>query len=62
MDVDIPFTRPCHQQGDNSCGLAGTVDVVHHVTYSVNDYQPDIFGSVDCLPHDCYALFGRVFP
>ena len=62
MDVDMSFPRPCHQQGYYLCGFTGAVDVVHHVPYSVNDYQPDILGAVDCLPHDCYALFGRVLP
>ena len=62
MDVDVPFSRPCHQQGDYFRGFAGAVDVVHHIPYSVNDYQPDVFSPVDCLPHDCYTLFGRVFP
>ena len=62
VNVDIPFTRPCHQQGDYFRGLAGTVDVIHHVPYSVDDYQPNILGTVNCLPHDCYALFWRVLP
>ena len=43
-------------------GLAGAVDVVHHIPYSVNDYQPYIFGAVNGLPHDCYSFLGRVLP
>ena len=60
--VYVSFPRPCHQQGDYLRGLAGAVDVVHHIPYSVNDYQPYIFGAVNGLPHDCYSFLGRVLP
>ena len=60
VDVYLAVVRPLHQLGDDACGFAGAVDVVHHVADAVYHDKPQFRGVVDGLLHSRDAFFRGV--
>lgn len=60
VDVYLAVVRPLHQLGDDACGFAGAVDVIHHVADAVYHDKPQFRRVVDGLFHRCYAFFRGV--
>ena len=60
VDMYLAVVRPLHQLGDDACGFAGAVDVVHHVADAVYHDKSQFRGIVDGLLHSRDAFFRGV--
>lgn len=60
VDMYLAVVRPLHQLGDDACGFAGAVDVIHHVAGAVYHDKPQFRDVVDGLLHSRDVLFRSV--
>ena len=59
MNVQIVAARPSHQQIDDFRGFRRIVDVIHQVTYSINNDQTDALYVGKHVVNDRPSFLGR---